>query len=392
MKLNNPLNINIIKLFECKCNQNIINYAKTSIFKIFASYYARVAYSVILHIRKKIEHDKIKSLVISHVDSIKEYGYLKKYDKYIKYSDIYNNISMLFVEILKFPRYIYQYSKLHSKYKNQIFESFLRSQIIVNFVEYNKVPLIIFFGYEYDLTFFFAIIRLNEKKIHTVVYSNTGYYDLHNLQVANKIYCRTNLHKRFAINNPDIFRCKEVSYLFKLQDMHNNKHEKKRIAIYTSGFYARFIHDFSNKEYLSQAKIAEEKLINTMKNYAMQNRDIEFVLFIHLHNCIENLEDAKKYYEGFLSLKNVRLAKKTENSIENFDKYTLGICCMSEIFFDRAERGYKTILMNPFKCKDFIEDTNLKRISVYSDSYDIFEKIKFFYDLSYADYFKLLNK
>ena len=112
---------------------------------------------------------------------------------------------------------------------------------------------------------------------------------------------------------------------------------------------------------------------------------------IHLHNNIENIDDAKIYYKDFLSLKNVRLQNKDENSIENFYKFNLGVCCMSEIFFDRYERGYKTILVNPFTLDDFIMNSALKNIILFSQDLNFIEKINFYMKLDNQEYVNLLD-
>jgi len=74
-----------------------------------------------------------------------------------------------------------------------------------------------------------------------------------------------------------------------------------------------------------------------MNKYAELNKEINIVLFIHLHNNIEKIDEAKEYYKDFLALTNVRLQNRDENSIKNFSKYDLGICCMSEIFFESVK-------------------------------------------------------
>ena len=374
-----------IKLFELKFNQNSINYKKNSLIKIFLRYY----YINIRGVFNKNIKISSKNIVISHVASIKQYSYLSKYKSYIKYRNIPLKYSNLLIELIKFPLYIYQYFKIKSKWRNQIFEAYLNSKLITNYIQQYSIDKVIFFGYDYDLTFLFATLYFKNNNIRTVQYCNSGFLGNHNLEVADELYCRTKIHKHYMEKRKDIFLSQKIKYLFeyKIIDKIENK---KRIAIYTSGYYARVNLNFSDKTLLKKGIEAETKIIDTIKEYALIHKNIEIVLFIHLHNNIENMKDAKKYYKDFLLLNNVRLQNENENSIENFYNYDLGICCMSEIFFDRYERGYKTILMNPFSLDDFIMNSNLKNITLNSDEINLFKKINYYLEIDNQKYFSIL--
>jgi len=377
-----------IKLFELKCNQKIIKYKKNHVFKVFFIYYLRVLYSFLHSFKVKRVYNN--SIVISHLDSIDNYGYLNK-EKYCKYNKLNNNIIYLVSEIIKFPKYLYWFLNIKSDYKNQIFEAFLKSQIIIGFTKKYNLKKIIFFGYDYDLVFLYATIQLNQINIQTELYCNSGFLGVHNLEVANKVYCRTKIHKYYMLSRKDIFLSKDINYLFNSKRISNQTIVNK-IAIYTSGYYARSKLNFTDNNTIHQGIISEQQIIETMRKYAIENPNIDIVLFIHLHNNIENIIDAKIYYKDFLSLDNVRLQDENENSIENFNSYDLGVCCMSEIFFDRYERGYKTILMNPFALDDFIINSTLKNVTVYSNNLNTIDKINDYLKMKDEKYFNLLEK
>jgi hypothetical protein len=292
-------------------------------------------------------------------------------------------------EIVYFPLYLYQYFTLKISFKNQIFEAYLYSKIITNFIFSNNINKVVFFGYDYDLKFFATMLFLNKNNINIIQYCNSGFLGKHNLVLVDKLYCRTKIHKNYMKKRKNIFLCNKIEYLFNSK---KNKEElNNRLAIYTSGYYARLKLSFSSKNSLLKGIEAEKKMIDSIKEYALINQDIEIVLFIHLHNGIENIDDAKKYYKDFLSLKNVRLQKKDENSIENFYKFNLGLCCMSEIFFDRYERGYKTILINPFTLDDFIRNSTLKNVTLFSQDFNFMEKINFYMQIDNQKYLSLLD-
>ena len=65
---------------------------------------------------------------------------------------------------------------------------------------------------------------------------------------------------------------------------------------------------------------------------------------------------------------------------------------MSEIFFDRYEQGHKTILLNPFASDDFINNTNLKNTTLYSEHNDIIDKINYFLNINENQFINLLEK
>ena len=377
-----------IKLFELKCNQQTIKYKNKIIFKIIYEYFLRIAYSLLLSFKSKKKYNN--SIVISHIDFIDNYNFLKS-ENYLKYNLVYNDIFFFIKEFVRFPKYLYWFFKIKSDYKNQIFEAFLKSQIIMGFVQYHNIKKVIFWGYDYDLSFLYATIQLNIKNIRTELYCNSGFLGVHNLEVANKLYCRTKIHKNYILKRKNIFLSQDIEHLFDYKKI-VMKNQVKKIAVYTSGYYARTKLNFADASLMSRGVIAEEKIIETMTKYVLNNKNIEIVLFIHLHNNIENIDDAKRYYSDFLSLNNVRLQKENENSIKNFSNYELGICCMSEIFFDRYERGYKTILMNPFNSNDFIMNSSLKNVTLYSDDLSIMDKINHFFKMSNKEYYHLLDR
>lgn len=384
----NILSLSELKLFELKINQKIISYQKKSLFKIFFSY---SFYILRAFLRKSNLDFFSKTILISHVDSIKNYSYLDQYGYYIKYKNIPISFNNFLKELFSFPLYICQYFKLKSEYKNQIFEAYLNSKLIIRFVDEHKINQVVFFGYDYDLNFLYATLVLKKKSIETIQYCNSGFLGVHNLVVADKLYCRTKIHKMYMLKNNDIFLSENIIHLYNYKKRENFKY-KRKIAVYTSGYYKRINLGFSSIEVIREGIKAEEELIKSMIEFSKKNIDIEIVLFIHLHNNIENISDAKIHYNNFLSLNNVRLQKENENSIKNFDKFDLGICCMSEIFFDRYELGYKTILINPFILDDFVLNSTLKNVTLFSRDKYLLDKINYFLKMSNKKYFSLLDE
>ncbi len=386
LKRNNFFDLNNIKLFELKCNQKIINYSKRNILRIFFRYYFLIFYTTFINKREK-KSKKIYSLIISYLDNVNRYRFLEDYDRYRKYQKLDTNIFFFFLELLSFPKYIIQYIKLKSNVKNQIFDAYLRSTIIIEYTKKNNIGKVVFFGYDYSLVFLAATLILNKHNIETVQYCNSGYLGVHNLEVANTIFFRTDIQKEYAELKHNIFISKNIYSLnhFTKQVEINDT----RIGVYTSGFYAR--ETFGKEKYLKEGIKAEKLMLKVIKKYALINKHIDIVLFIHLHNNVENIEDAKIYYSDILALNNVRLQNINENSIENFGNYNLGITCLSEIFFDRVERGYKAILLNPFFVEDFITNTKLSNITLYGESDKVLKQINYFTKLSEFEYFKLLK-
>lgn len=383
--MNYFLNQEVIDLIERKCDQEIIIYEKHNPVMILLKYYVIQFYNTFLNQKSTKDREVVLSFVndVQHIESLREYPYLN-----IK--KIKNDIFSFCLEVCRFPVYVLYYFLLDSRYKNQIFEAYLKSHIIVNYAVSQKLKKVIFYGYDYYISFMIATLRLKQKGIKTVQYCNSGFLGVHNLEVADTVVFRTNIQVEYAQNNRDIF---QSNHLFSLMPRYKiakmKPHASHRIGVYTSGFYAR--KNFSKQVYRQRGIEAEKKMLDTLKRYAQQYQEVEIVLFIHLHNGIENREDAQVYYKDFLAVNNVRLQNEDEKSIDTFEAFGLAVTCLSEIFFDRIERGHKVILVNPFACEAYITQTALRHLSLYSENQHSIKKIESFREMSESSFFKLLS-
>lgn len=385
----NILNKSEIEYFNIKINQKVINYKKISLIKIFSAYYYKSFKALFV----KNSFDNVNNVVVSYTKLIETPNYLENYDKYIVYSALPLSKYQFLKELVYFPLFLIQYLKISSSNKNQIFEAYLNSRLIINNMKKNTINKVVFFGFDYDLTILFATIICNKQKIETVQYCNSGYLAKHNLIIANKIYCMTKIHKNYMLIRNDLFLTKEENINYLIKPIREKNFKKGKIAVYTSGYYARVSRNVHQKNFILYCINQEKKMIELVKKYAIKYKHIDITLFIHLHNDIENIHYAKKYYSDLLTLENIRLQNKNENSIENFHKYELGLCYRSEIFFNRYERGYKTILFGNNKyINDFTNNTSLKNIVIDNNSSQKnIESINKYLNMSTSKYFSLLN-
>ncbi|MFW3398978.1 hypothetical protein [Aliarcobacter butzleri] len=392
MKIFKILSSTELQFFCLKINQKIINYKKNHMLVIILKYY----YRIIKALLKKDFIQNAKSVVISNSNLNDSNSYLRKYDSYVKYENCSLSKLQFFNEFIRMPLFILEYLNIKSNYRNQIFEAYLYSRIITNNLKKSQISQVIFFGSDYSLIFLFATLVLNKKGIETIHYCDAGYLAEHNLMVSSKIYCRTDIQKDYIQQRRDIFFTDKV-YSFNIRSVSpankiNNITKQRKIAVYSSGYYARFKRNVATGDNTAKGLRAEEEMINILKQFALAYKHVEITLFLHLHNNIENIADGKKHFHDFLMLDNVRIQEENENSIENFFEYELGICHKSEIFFDRYERGYKTILIGRnSNFNDFINRTSLINVIIEGDDINAPAKIDKFLHMDVNEYFSLLN-
>ena len=180
---------------------------------------------------------------------------------------------------------------------------------------------------------------------------------------ADVIYHPNEITSCYAKNNNHKFSANSYIYSISQQDfreraVNETGNKKNIIGIYSSGFHKRSHHE--------EGIEAEESMLELVREYSVRNPEKTFILYIHLARGVESYEDALSYYNKILECPNISLMSPATTSTSDFQKVNLGITVNSNIFWDRLMIGMKTMLINPFICKDFINATKLQSISAYS--------------------------
>lgn len=171
----------------------------------------------------------------------------------------------------------------------------------------------------------------------------------------------------------------------------NNKPKaERRIGIYSSAFYCRIKHGYLDDEIIKEGIIKEKKMFLHLYDYALTRPDVEFVIYPHFERGVEPYEKAAIHYRDILKLKNVLLADAHVKSSDEHASIELGLTTISNVFWDRLNKGAKTILINPLIADKFINNSGLANVSVSTEKDSFDEQIDRFLEMNGEDYIKLL--
>jgi hypothetical protein len=187
--------------------------------------------------------------------------------------------------------------------------------------------------------------------------------------VCNTIHFTTEIVCEYAQQNRDKYVAD--SYCFKTSNrdlylalqshkFNGKENKKKAIGIYGEGYYARDM-TFVKHDVIMQGRAMENSLLKFFGRYINARKDLSFVIFPHYARGVESVEGAERFYCDLLKNDNCRLNPIYKKSYEEFENIDLGIVIRSNIFWDRAFEGHRTLMINPFMASDFLEKTVLKR-------------------------------
>lgn len=211
---------------------------------------------------------------------------------------------------------------------------------------------------------------------------------------TNFLHSTNEISSQYAQKFGGQFHANAYAYEVSLADLtlaFNNKPKpNRRIGVYSSGFYCRADHCLYEDEVINEGVIRESKMLAHLYKYAVKRPDIEFVIFPHYSRGVETHEKAVVHYSEILKLNNVSLAGPGVESKVEHANIGLGLTTISNVFWDRLFKGYKTILINPFMTERFIENTSLVNVSVFTDKDSFDEQVDRFLEMNGDDYIKLL--
>lgn len=255
-----------------------------------------------------------------------------------------------------------------------------------------------FHGYAYvpDAAVLVHILA-NDKTIRSHYHEYVSFVDDSVHIVTNCLHSTNELSSRYAEMFGDRFHADEYVYEVSLSDLitafaFNDKPKpKRRIGVYSSGFYCRADHGLFEDEIINEGAVRESKMLSLLYDYAVRRPDIEFVIFPHYARGVEPYEKAVVHYRDVLKLHNVSLAGAHVESKDDHANIELGLTTISNVFWDRLFKGFKTVLINPFMMERFIDNTSLGNVSVFTDKDSFDEQIDRFLEMRGADYVQLIQ-
>jgi hypothetical protein len=333
---------------KIKITNNGLKYQKVNVLKVFLLSYFELILSV-----KKRNFIKTSSIVYSNT----KYQKLQKNivfnrincneNNYLTRKLVSLSIKDFLIEFCLIP--IYSIRLLFNKNIDSKWRlDFIRALFIMRYLKSNHIKEIIFFGFGYDLLILSLAILAKSHNIKTTYCEFSGFSGFVGGIISDEIICRTQFQKNYLLKSRKEFLFNNLVISSIASPLLDNK-LTKTVGVYTSGFYARLNANILKDKYLKQGLLAEKTLIQLSYDFAIKNKNVQVVLYIHTHGGVENFINAKEHYKKFLLLPNVRLQQKDENSIDTFNQINLSLTSVSEIFFDRVEQGYKAGLVGCFE-------------------------------------------
>lgn len=238
-------------------------------------------------------------------------------------------------------------------------------------------------------------ILANDKTIKSHYHEYVSFVDDSVHVVTNCLHSTNEISSRYAEMFGDLFHADEYVYEISLANLiaaFNDKPEsKRRVGIYSGGFYCRVDHGLFEDEIINEGVIRENKMLSLLYDYAVNRPDIEFVIFPHYARGVEPYKKAVVHYRDVLKLHNVSLAGAHVESKDEHANIELGLTTISNVFWDRLFKGFKTVLINPFMMERFIENTSLGNVSVFTDKDSFDEQIDRFLEMKGTDYVQLIQ-
>lgn len=258
----------------------------------------------------------------------------------------------------------------------------------------NKVH---FHGYAYvpDAAVLVHILA-NDNAIESHYHEYVSFIDDSVHIETNYLHSTNEISSKYAQKFGDQFHADEYVYDVNLADLitafNNKPKSNRRIGVYSSGFYCRADHGLFEDEVINEGVIREKMMFSYLYDYAAKRSNVEFVIYPHYTRGVESHEKAVVHYSELLKLNNVSLAGPGVESKDEHAKVELGLTTISNVFWDRLFRGFKTVLINPFMMERFIDSTTLVKVSVFTDKVSFDEQIDRFLEMNGADYIQLLAK
>ena len=305
------------------------------------------------------------SLVISTFESISTQSERPLYEKWLEESYLCKrNLPLSFLYFIRILGRVLFDRKLRAGYGVRFLFNYCIFDSIANFLKSKKLSRVDFlsFAYDYDLVMLSKL--LVTKGITTVFHHDQGFLPYSGPVFSSVVVYRTRFQQSYhkAMGWDEYSDQTQIKYKVRVSDVGN----RSVIGIYPSGFQARAGNDVS-QEYQEQRVKSEQKMIFEAINLAIVHSSTRFRLYIHRHGGIEDDRSALRDYNDLLALNNVELMGEDNNSIKEFNEVDLAITCVSEIFFDRLERGYPALLSNCFE-KEFLKLSGLMHMNANSSA------------------------
>lgn len=252
-----------------------------------------------------------------------------------------------------------------------------------------------FHGYAFvpDVAAFVHILA-NDKTLSSHFHEYMSFVDDSVHIVTNCLHSTNELSGRYAKHFYAHYHADEYVYERSFDDLiaifGDKPASKRRVGVYSSGFYCRADHGFFEDEIINAGVIREREMLSQVYDYAIKRPDIEFIIFPHYTRDVEPFEKAVVHYRDILRLNNVSLADANKESMDEHANIELGLTTISNVFWDRLFMGFKTILINPIFIETFVNNTGVKNVSVATDRVSFDEQVDRFLEMSGVEYIRLL--
>jgi len=262
-------------------------------------------------------------------------------------------------------------------------------------VQKSGAGIVHFHGYAYiqDAAVFVHILA-SDKKIMSHYHEYANFIDDSIHIVTNCLHNTNELSSGYAKMFSDHFHADEYvyerSFDYLVAVFGEKPESKRRIGVYSTGFYCRTDHGMFEDELINEGIIREREMLTLLYNYAVKRPDIEFIIFPHYTRGVEPYEKAVVHYRDILRLTNVSLSEAHKESADEHANIALGVTTISNVFWDRLFMGFKTILINPFLIEKFVNNTGVKNVSVATDRVSFDEQVDRFLEMSGVEYIRLL--
>jgi len=322
------------------------------------------------------------SIMPDEVISIREVG--------LNWMDLIQTIGRYILILIIIPT-------LPIKNRSMILGSISMGMVYYTCIKRRKPKSVHFHGYSYvlDVPALVYLLKLDDK-IEAHFHEYVSFVDdcnyiicdtLHNLNEISSSYAQIN-HELYSANS---YRF-DISYKDLLERAaERDKDKKTKIGVYSSAFYCRTKHGYINSKWLADGIKYEAGLFELVKDAAIKNPSLEFIIYIHTAREIESHDVALEHYYELLKLPNIYLMEMGANSSDEHLEINLGLTVISNVFWDRLLLGCKTVLVNPFACPDFIEQTGLKDVSILTNSDVCYENLLSFYEMSNQKFITTIN-
>lgn len=317
--------------------------------------------------RKEIVFSLKESFMVSdlsdvHVEILPETEYFNKYK-------LSNNYYGTVVELFRLP--LYAWHLWANNIPKRITYDCLIALFVVRKFSEMSVEHVLFFGFSYHMEMAMISMLAKDQGIYCSYYMNAGFVDDSDGVIANSVYVRSAIQKKYIKKYGKNFKCDIIKCVREI--VLTKTLEVDTLGVYFSGFYARQHSAIHVGEFIKKGVAAEAGLQELIRGFALKYPDIEVIIYPHYHNGVETYISAIESYKKLLELPNVVLNTPDKKSKEDFRNVNLGITAVSAIFFDRIESGYKCCLVDCYA--EMCENGWLDSLMV-SDESDIYTLLR----------------